>query len=137
MADAVYFKGQGIKITDAEVLIGRNSYARSDIQSVTVEEKPMSGGQRIGTLVVGLVMLVIVGVLPREAVFCGAPLSILALFALYSAAVGTKTYVLKVGTPGGEVMVLSTTNQGQVRKAEQALEEVVSQARQSDSDIAR
>lgn len=42
--------------------------------------------------------------------------------------------MLKVGTPGGEVMVLSTTNQGQVRKAQEALEQVVIQARQNDSN---
>lgn len=131
MASTVHFRGQGVKITDSEVLIGRHPYARSDIQSVTVEERPMSTSQRITALVVGLVMLVIVGILPREAVYCDAPLTILALVAFYSAVVGTKTYILKVGTPDGEVLALSTTNQGQMRKAQEALERLVIQARQN------
>lgn len=134
MSDRTQFRGQGIKITDAEVQIGRNSYGKEDITSATVEQKPMPTGQRIGTVVAGLVLCMIVAVLPRDAVFCGAPLAILGLAFFFSGAIGTKSYVLKVGTPDGEVAAFTSANQGQVRKMQQALEQYVLQARQSNSD---
>lgn len=134
MSDYSQFKGQGIKITDSGVQIGRNSYPRESITSATVAEKPMSIGQRIGAVVAGLVLCVIVAVLPRDAVFCGAPLAILGLAFLFSGAVGTKSYVLKVETPGGEVAAFTSANQGQVRKMQQALEQYVFQARPGNPD---
>ena len=135
MTDNTLFKGQGIKITDTEVKIGRNSYRKESITSVTVEEKPMPAGQRIGGVVVGLVLCLIVAVLPRDAVTCGAPLAFFGLAILISSAIGTKTYALNVGTTDGEVAAFTFANQSQVRKMEQALEQYVIQARHSDSDV--
>lgn len=134
MSDYIQFKGQGIKITDSGVQIGRNSYPRESITSATVAEKPMSIGQRIGAVVAGLVLCVIVAVLPRDAVFCGAPLAILGLAFLFSGAVGTKSYVLNVGTTDGEITVLTSTTQGKVRKVQRALEQYVIQAGQGNLD---
>ena len=134
MPGSVLFKGQGIKITDAGVQIGRNSYRKEDITSVMVEEKPMPAGQRIGGVVVGLVLCMIVAILPRDAVTCGAPLALFGLAILISSAIGTKTYALKVGTTNGEVTAFTSANQGQVRKMERALEQHVLQARQGSSD---
>lgn len=129
MPSNVYFKGRGIKITDSEVQIGRNSYSKTDITSATVEEKLMPTGQRIWGVVVGLVLSMIVAIVPRDAVICGAPLAFLGLAILISSAIGTKSYVLKVGTPDGEVIAFAAANQGQVRKVQNAFEAFVIQAR--------
>lgn len=137
MPSNVYFKGRGIKITDSEVQIGRNSYARADITSATVETKPMPTGQRIGGVVIGLVLCMIVAILPRDAVYCGAPLAALGLGILISSALGTKTYALKVGTPDGEVTALTAANQRQVRKLQDVFVQHVIRPEQGDLDTQR
>lgn len=135
MASDVLFKGQGIKITDSEVQIGRDLYHKEDITSVTVEEVPMSAGMRIGIAALGCVILLFGSSLWRNGMLCAAPLAFLALVFFYAAATGPTTYRLKLSTPNGEQVILNTNNQGQVRKVQQALEQYVLQARQSSSEV--
>lgn len=130
MASNVYFKGSGLKITDTAVQIKGTSYAKNDIELVSVEHRPISSGQRIGAAVVGFVLLMMIAVMPQDAAYCGAPLAIIGLASIGSAIFGVKTHTLKIKTLAGEVTALITTNQRQADKAKDALERYLSQPEQ-------
>jgi hypothetical protein len=123
-AEKTFYSDQtGVRITQSRAIFGAKTYTMNNVASVSAHRVPAKRGPAIGTLLIGLVLLVI-GI--------SSTIVVLIIFGILGMAVGAlliylmkDTFVVRISSASGEADALASKDRSHIEQIVQALNEAI------------
>ncbi len=123
--ETTYYEQGSIKVTSARAVFGNTSYALANITSVAAGTISPSVGLYIGMVIVGVGIIAYGFTVKNSGYVCWGAGAVLAVAGVIMARAQKNTYVVKIGTAGGEQRASMSQDRAEVDKIVAALNDAI------------
>jgi len=124
--ETTYYQDGAITISNSRAVLGAKTYAMVNITSVTMGEKPANRTPGIVLALIGLAIAACAGSMGSDSASGGIVIGILAIIGgIALAALVKPSYVVRIGSAGGESDALISKDREYIQKIVNAVNEAI------------